>query len=81
MIPRNDPISLRLSKNDFVNIFKACEDRRNKLDRLQKTSEDEDVIAEAGNDLIEISMIIRKLKEEADELWGESGWTTSDEYL
>jgi len=48
---------------------------------LQKTSEDEDVIAEAGNDLIEISMIIRKLKEEADELWGESGWTTSDEYL
>ena len=81
MIPRNDPISLRLSKNDFVNIFKACEDRRDKLDTLQKTSEDEDVIAEAGNDLIEISMIIRKLKEEADELWGESGWTPSDEYL
>ena len=81
MIPRNDPISLRLSTNDFVNIFKACEDRRDKLDTLQKTSEDEDVIAEAGNDLIEISMIIRKLKEEADELWGESGWTPSDEYL
>lgn len=81
MIPRNDPISLCLSKDDFINIFKACEDRRDKLDSLQRTSDDEDVIADAGNDLIEINMIIRKLKEEADTLWGDSGWTTSDEYL
>lgn len=81
MIPRNDPISLKLSKDDFINIYKACEDRRDKLDSLQRTSDDEDIIADAGNDLIEINMIIRMLKEEADSLWGDSGWTTSDEYL
>jgi hypothetical protein len=81
MIPRNDPMTLKLSKDDFINIYKACEDRRDKLDSLQRTSNDEDVIADAGNDLIEINMIIRMLKEEADSLWGDSGWTTSDEYL
>ena len=81
MIPRNYPISLKLSKDDFVNIFKACEDRRDKLDSLQRTSGDEDVIADAGNNLIEVNMIIQRLKEEADALWGESGWTTSEEYL
>lgn len=81
MIPRNTPIMLNLSKDDFVNIYKSCEDRRDKLDNLQKTSTDEDVIADAGNDLIEINMIIRELKAKADEVWGEEGWTTSDEYL
>lgn len=81
MIPRNTPITLNLSKDDFINIFKACEDRREKLDRLQRTSDDEDVIADAGNNLVEINMIIKELKSQADETWGESGWSTSDEYL
>lgn len=81
MIPRNSPITLNLSKDDFINIFKACEDRRAKLHQLQTTSNDEDVIADAGNDLIEINMIIKELKSKADELWGKTGWTTSDEYL
>lgn len=81
MIPRNSPITLNLSKDDFINIFKACEDRRAKLHQLQTTSNDEDVIADGGNDLIEINMIIKELKSKADELWGKTGWTTSDEYL
>lgn len=81
MIPRNSPITLNLSKDDFINIFKACEDRRAKLHQLQTTSNDEDVIADAGNDLIEINMIIKELKSKADELWGKTGWTISDEYL
>jgi len=81
MIARNSPITLNLSKGDFVHILKACEDRREKLDHLQRTSDNEDVIAEAGNDLVEINMIIRDLKSKADEVWGESGWTTSNEYL
>lgn len=81
MIARNTSITLNLSKDDFVNIFKACEDRSEKLDNLQRTSADEDVIADAGNDLIEINMLIRELKSKADEAWGETGWTTSDEYL
>ena len=74
-------MSLRLPKDDFVNICKACEDSRDKLDRLQRTSDDEDVIADAGNDLVEIDMILRELKSRADELWGAKGWTTSSEYL
>ena len=81
MISRNSPITLNLSKDDFINIFKACADRRKKLDGLQRTSDNEDVIAAAGNDLVEISMIIRELKSRANETWGESGWTTSEEYL
>jgi len=81
MTTRNDPISLKLSKSDFIHLYKACEDRREKLDVLQRTSDDEDVVADAGNDLVEIDMIMRQLKAEADALWGESGWTTSDEYL
>jgi len=81
MISRNTPITLNLSKDDFINILKACEDRRAKLHQLQTTSNDEDVIADAGNDLVEINMLIKELKSKADELWGKTGWTTSDEYL
>ena len=81
MVTKNSPITLTLSKSDFIHIFKACEDRKEKLDHLQKTSDDEDVIADAGNDLVEINMIIKELKSKADEVWGESGWTTSEEYL
>ena len=81
MIARNTPITLNLSKDDFINIYKACEDRRAKLDNLQRTSDDEDVIADAGNDLVEINMILKELKSKADEAWGASGWTTSDDYL
>lgn len=74
-------LSLELSKSDFVQIFKACEDRQSNLAALQRQSDDDDVIADAGNDLIEIGMIMRMLRQSADELWGETGWTTSDEYL
>ena len=81
MSSRNAPITLTFSKDDFINIFKACEDRREKLDRLQRTANDEDVIAEAGNDLVEINMILKELKSKADELWGHAGWTTSNDYL
>lgn len=81
MISRNTPITLNLSKNDFINIFEACEDRREKLDRLQRSSDNEDVIVEVGNDLVGINMIIRELKSKADEAWGQSGWTTSNGHL
>jgi hypothetical protein len=48
---------------------------------LQRTSDNEDVIADAGNDLVEINMLIRELRSKADEVWRDNGWTTSDEYL
>jgi len=70
-----------LSKDEFIQLYKACEDRREKLDRLQQTSDNGDVVADVGNDLIETNMIVRQLKAEADAVWGESGWKTSDEYL
>jgi len=78
---RTQKISIELSKADFVQIFKACEDRAARLDALQHQSQDEDVVADAGNDLIEINMIKRSLKAKADETWGASGWTTSEEFL
>lgn len=74
-------ISVELSKDDFIQIYKACEDRAATLDALQRQSPDEDVVADAGNDLIEINMLKRFLKEKADETWGASGWTTSEEFL
>jgi hypothetical protein len=81
MIMSTAKISLELSKDDFIQIYKACEDRATRLDALQNKSQDEDVIADAGNDLIEINMVKRFLKAKADELWGPSGWTTSEEFL
>lgn len=81
MNPRNDSMTITLSKDDFVTIFKACEDRRDKLDRLQQESNNEDERADAGNDLIEVNLILKGLKQKADSRWGEHGWTTSDEYL
>ena len=36
MSSRNVPITLILAKDDFINLFKACEDRREKLDHLQE---------------------------------------------
>jgi len=78
---RNDPISLELSKDEFIHIYKACLDRKEKLESIESTSDDEDVIADAGNDLIEINIILKELKRTADSQWGVNGWTTSDEYL
>jgi hypothetical protein len=78
---RNTRIALDLSKDDFIQIFRSCLDRREKLDRLQRESEDEDVIADAGIDLVELNMVIDALKSKADQNWGETGWTASDEYL
>jgi hypothetical protein len=63
--------ALELSKN--VQIYKACEDRAARLDALQHQSQDEDVVADAGKDLIEINMVKRFLKEKSDETWGASG--------
>jgi hypothetical protein len=81
MIMRNTNIIIELSKDDFINIFKACEDRSQKLSQIERTSDNENEIADAGNDLIEINMILRELKEKADFQWGENGWTTSDAYI
>lgn len=81
MIMGTRKISLELSKDDFIQIYKACEDRAAKLDALQRQSQDEDVVADAENDLIEINTVKRSLKEKVDETWGASGWTTSEEFL
>jgi hypothetical protein len=77
----NSKIVLGLTKGEFVHLFKACEDRAAKLDALQRESLDEDVVADVDNDLVEIKMIMRSIKAQADATWGESGWTTSDAYL
>lgn len=77
----NTAMTLTLSKDEFIALYKACEDRQQKLDHTQRTSDDEDAIADAGNDLVEIGMTLRRLKEMADDAWGETGWSTSDEYL
>ncbi len=77
----NSAIALDLTKGEFIHLYKACEDRAAKLDALQRQSSDEDVVADAGNDLVEIRMLMRSIKAQADAIWGESGWTTSDEYL
>jgi hypothetical protein len=77
----NTPITIEISKDDFINIFKACLDRKDRLEQIESTSDDEDEIADAGNDLIEINMIIKELKAKADNQWGVDGWTTSDEYI
>ena len=77
---RNTNITIGLSKDDFIDIYKACVDRKDKLGNIEKMSDDEDKRSDAGNDLIEINMILRELKEKADTLWGVDGWTTSDEY-
>lgn len=78
---RNTSISFELSKDDFINIYKACLDRKDKLEQIESTSDDEDEIADAGNDLIEINIILKELKMKADNQWGVNGWTTSDEYI
>jgi hypothetical protein len=51
------------------------------LNKIESTFDDEDVIADTGNELIEINMILKELKEKADNQWGVNGWTISDEYL
>jgi soluble P-type ATPase len=78
---RNTIITIDLSKDDFVTIYKACEDRKSKLSEIEKSSNNKNEISDGGNDLIEINMVLKELKEKADLQWGESGWTTSDEYI
>jgi hypothetical protein len=68
-------VNLDLSQTDFVHVLKACYDRQAKLDTIQRTSADEDLVADAGNDLVLIGMIIRHLEQKANEQLGQGRWT------
>ncbi|MBK9990662.1 MAG: hypothetical protein IPP19_08025 [Verrucomicrobia bacterium] len=68
-------ITLSLSKNDFLTIMKAIQDRMQCLMVLQNTSTDEDQVADAGNDLIAARMLWDELVKVADARWGQAGWT------
>jgi hypothetical protein len=68
-------ITLSLSKNDFLTIMKAIQDRMQNLMILQNTSADEDQVADAGNDLIATRMLWDDLSKIANSRWGQTGWT------
>lgn len=81
--PVSAKMHLELSKDMFVALYKGCQDRQEKLQNINKTTDDEDEAADAGNDLVYVTGLIKTLEREADNTWGEGNWIISQqgEYL
>ncbi len=75
------PVFLILNQDQVVTLYKSCQLRRQKLEDIQRTSDDEDAITDAEKDLVHVVMMLRHLKAMADDAWGEFGWSAPDEHL
>jgi hypothetical protein len=74
-------IQLTLSLGDFQILMKGLNDKMNRLREIQKNSNNEDEVADAGNDLIAARMLWDELSAKADASWGKGGWTIESHYL
>jgi len=77
----NKPVFLILNKDQVLTLYKSCQVRRQQLEDIQRTSDDEHAITDAEKDLVHVVMMLRHLKAMANDAWGESGWSAPDEHL
>lgn len=74
-------LNINLNEREFKLLLKSIKDRESNLDRICSTSDDEDVIALSGNDLVELRMFLRDFEKKGVELFGESCLNISEELL
>jgi len=77
---------MRKFKADFVEselkiILEALTEMEQKMSHICETSSDEDEVADIGNDLIEVRLLLKPLKEKAINQYGENVVNFSRELL
>lgn len=65
-------LSLGLVESEAKVLLEALIEKETKMADICAQSDDEDEIADVGNDLIEIRLLLNRLKEEAVSSFGES---------
>jgi len=73
--------SLDLAESELKIVLEGLIELENKMARICETSEDEDEIADYGNDLIEVRLLLKPLKEKAVAKYGEQILNFSRESL
>lgn len=64
-------ITLDLAETELKIILEGIAELEQKMATICETSNDEDEIADYGNDLIEVRLLLKSLKEKAVEKYGE----------
>ena len=65
-------LELSLVESDVKIILEALLEKEAAMTKICETSDDEDEIADIGNDLIELRLLLKKLNENAVTLFGSS---------
>ncbi|MET1257646.1 hypothetical protein [Aliikangiella maris] len=73
--------TLDLAQSELKIILEGLIELEQKMARICETSDDEDEIADYGNDLIEVRLLIKPLKEKAVAQYGEQILNFSRESL
>ena len=73
--------NLNLVESELKIVLEALVELESKMAHTCKTSSDEDEIAEIGNDLIEVRLLLKPLKEKAIAHYGENITNFSRELL
>jgi hypothetical protein len=64
--------NLNLVESELKIILEALIELENKMATICETSENEDEIADIGNDLIEVRLLLKPLKQKAIDTYGEN---------
>jgi hypothetical protein len=64
--------TLELVESELKIVLEALTDMENRFTKICNTSKDEDEIADIGNDLIELRLLLKPLKEKAIESYGDN---------
>jgi hypothetical protein len=72
---------LNLAESELKIILEALTELEEKMAKICDTSNDEDEIADVGNDLIEVRLLIKPLKDKAISQYGENIVNFSRELL
>ncbi len=74
-------VTIQLTKDEFITLLIACEDHERSLNVRATFSAGQEEGGLAGNDLIEIRMLLQKLRGIGDKAYGPHGYSTSQDLL
>lgn len=72
-------LALELAEGQAKVLLKSLLEREERLRKLCAISDDDDVIADAGNDLVEVGLLIDQVKRQGVLAFGDSLLNLSDE--
>jgi imidazolonepropionase-like amidohydrolase len=64
-------ITLEFAESELKSVLEGMKDLETKMAGICETSDDEDLVADYGNDLIEVRLLLKRLNQKAIEKYGE----------